>query len=53
MVYFAVSGLDMLNALDQIDAARKKEIIDWVYALQVEPSMNGLSFFLQKFEVGP
>ncbi|CAH0385452.1 unnamed protein product [Bemisia tabaci] len=53
VVYFAVSGLDMLNALDQIDAARKKEIIDWVYALQVEPSMNDGDINLCGFQNAP
>lgn len=35
LAYFVVSALDILNALDQVDA---KWIMDWVYHLQVLPS---------------
>lgn len=35
LAYFVVSGLDILNALDQVDANR---IMNWVYHLQVLPS---------------
>jgi geranylgeranyl transferase type-1 subunit beta len=35
LAYFVVSGLDILKALDQVDA---KRIINWVYHLQVLPS---------------
>lgn len=35
LAYFVVSALDILNALDQVDA---KRIMDWVYHLQVLPS---------------
>lgn len=35
LLYFAISGLDILGALDKID--NKQRIIDWVYALQVLP----------------
>jgi len=35
LLYFAISGLDILGALDKVD--NKQRIIDWVYALQVLP----------------
>jgi len=35
LLYFTISGLDILGALDKID--NKQRIIDWVYALQVLP----------------
>ncbi|KAG0575744.1 hypothetical protein KC19_5G027400 [Ceratodon purpureus] len=34
LAYFAVSALDLLNALDQVPVA---DVIDWVYSLQVLP----------------
>lgn len=34
LAYFAVSALDLLNALDQVPAV---DVIDWVYSLQVLP----------------
>ena len=37
-VFFCVSGLDLLDALDTLDAERRKAIIDWIYAMQVLPS---------------
>eukprot|EP00249_Psilotum_nudum_P009441 c21940_g1_i3 orf=279-1352(-) len=37
LAYFAVSGLDILNAIDRIDA---DQIIDWVYAAQVLPTQK-------------
>lgn len=41
MAFFAISGLDMLNALDVLDE-RKQDIIDWIYRLQVNPRDVGL-----------
>nr|CAI5848524.1 unnamed protein product [Callosobruchus analis] len=35
LMYFAVGGLDILNALDSITDARKQSIIDWIYSLQI------------------
>ncbi|XP_057813740.2 geranylgeranyl transferase type-1 subunit beta [Cryptomeria japonica] len=35
LAYFAISGLDILNALDQVDA---KKVTNWVYHLQILPS---------------
>lgn len=39
VAYFAVSGLDLLNALDTIDD--RKSIIEWIYSLQVFPNRKG------------
>jgi hypothetical protein len=36
LLYFCVSGLDILNALDTI--TNKEEIIKWVYSLQIVPN---------------
>ena len=41
VAFFAISGLDMLNALDVIDKV-KAHIIDWIYALQVLPDASGM-----------
>lgn len=38
LLYFTVSGLDILGALDKIE--NPKAIIDWVYSLQVLPSSS-------------
>lgn len=34
--YFAFSGLDLLNSLDEIDEEAKLQAIDWIYGLQVQ-----------------
>lgn len=36
MLYFAVSGIDLLNSLDQLRPGRD-EIIDWIYLMQIRP----------------
>ncbi|KAG5310021.1 PGTB1 transferase, partial [Acromyrmex insinuator] len=36
IAYFAFSGLDLLNSLDEISEQAKSEAIDWIYGLQVE-----------------
>lgn len=38
VAYFAVSGLDLLNALDTIES--KQRIIEWIYSLQVLPNSD-------------
>lgn len=36
LVFFTISGLDLLGTLDRkISPEQKKEIIDWIYSLQV------------------
>jgi prenyltransferase beta subunit len=37
IAFFAISGLDILNALDVLDDKKKEHIIDWIYRLQVVP----------------
>ncbi|XP_064474603.1 geranylgeranyl transferase type-1 subunit beta-like [Ornithodoros turicata] len=39
IAYFAISGLDLLNALDTLED--KEDIIEWIYSLQVLPSPDG------------
>ncbi|KAK3096764.1 hypothetical protein FSP39_003019 [Pinctada imbricata] len=36
IAYFALSGLDMLGALDKLDNQRK-DIVEWIYSLQLLP----------------
>jgi geranylgeranyl transferase type-1 subunit beta len=38
LLYFTISGLDILGALDKVD--NKERIIDWIYSLQVLPSAD-------------
>jgi len=40
IAFFALSGLDLLNALDKIENERQS-IIDWIYSLQVLPDQQG------------
>ena len=49
IAFFALSGLDVLNALDRVTEPNKKEIVDWIYSLQVIPDKAGepLSFSLK------
>ena len=45
IIFFAISGLDVLGSLEQsIKEDRKKEIIDWIYSLQVETGFLGSTF---------
>jgi len=39
ILFFALSGLDLLNALDKIENDKNK-IIDWIYSLQILPDEN-------------
>jgi len=43
IAFFAISGLDMLNALDAVDSV-KADIIDWIYAFQILPDAKGMAF---------
>lgn len=36
LLFFCLSGLDVLNSLD-LTESKKKEIIDWIYAQQILP----------------
>lgn len=38
VLFFALSGLDILNALDEISDKEKLQIINWIYSLQVSSS---------------
>ena len=39
ILFFCISGLDLLNKLDILDD-RKSEIIDWIYSQQILPNSN-------------
>lgn len=47
LLYFAVSGLDVLGALDKIE--NKSRIIDWIYSLQVLPPAGQTGMIHQSF----
>ncbi|KAG8335944.1 Geranylgeranyl transferase type-1 subunit beta [Homalodisca vitripennis] len=38
IAFFAISGLDILNGVDELSAVKKKEICDWIYSLQILPN---------------
>lgn len=48
LAFFAVSGLDVLNALGEIDKDKDK-IIEWIYSLQVLPNAEGTYFYIYHY----
>ena len=38
--FFAISGLDLLDALHEIQT-NKSKMVDWIYSLQILPDKNG------------
>jgi len=46
VAFFAISGLDMLNALDTIDGV-KANIIEWIYAFQILPDVRGKVYLFE------
>ena len=44
MLFFALSGLDIMNALDITDKV-KEDIVNWLYAQQILPSNDGMDDF--------
>lgn len=40
ILYFALIGLDILDGLDSLSEDHKKDIIEWVYRLQLVPNEN-------------
>ncbi|KAK3788326.1 hypothetical protein RRG08_025057 [Elysia crispata] len=40
VAYFAISGLDLLGSLSDIED-EKENIIDWIYSLQIQPNESG------------
>ncbi|KAJ8940949.1 hypothetical protein NQ318_010150 [Aromia moschata] len=45
LMYFALSGLDILNEIDNIPPERKRSIIEWIYSLQVVNEEEQVSGF--------
>lgn len=41
LLFFVISGLDLLGALDDISSKQREDIIEWIYAQQVVPSEDG------------
>ena len=52
ILFFAISGLDVLGSLEKsLNEERKREIVDWIYSLQVETGFLGSTFLkIPKFE---
>ena len=45
ILFFAISGLDVLGSLEKsLNEERKREIVDWIYSLQVETGFLGSTF---------
>ena len=45
IAYFALSGLDLLGELHEIEKD-KTDIIEWIYSLQVLPNSSGMQLSL-------
>ena len=45
VAFFALSGLDMLEATDVIKN-ELKEMVDWIYSLQILPNKDGIFLIL-------
>jgi len=43
LLFFAVSGLDILDSLGILSAEEKEEIVEWIYAQQIPPAEDGTS----------
>ena len=41
LMFFAVSGLDILNSLDSLSPKLKEEIVEWIYSQQITPNAEG------------
>lgn len=37
VLYFALSGLDLLDGLSELDKEERQHIINWIYSLQILP----------------
>ena len=40
ILFFALSGLDILGGIEEISSDRRKETIEWIYAQQIIPKGN-------------
>lgn len=51
LLFFAISGLDLLNHLDDLTDETKKDIIEWIYLQQLHPSSDTSNPTLGKPEI--
>lgn len=35
IAFFAISGLDVLGAIEELSEEKRRNLIDWIYSLQV------------------
>lgn len=47
IAYFSISGLDVLNVLNELSSEDKDNIIRWLYSLQVVDNEGDLIFFVK------
>lgn len=50
IAFFALSGLDVLDALDVVD---KSALIEWIYSLQVLPTEDSKCVVLSELSLRP
>ncbi|KAK7083123.1 Geranylgeranyl transferase type-1 subunit beta [Halocaridina rubra] len=43
VLFFTLSGLDLLDALDELGENERKNIIDWIYSLQIIPLKSSVT----------
>lgn len=41
IAFFAISGLDVLNSLNSLSTKMTKDLIEWIYSLQIVPESEG------------
>lgn len=46
LTFFALSGLDLLDAVDRIPPEVRSGLVDWIYMHQLEPEHGGVLDFL-------
>ena len=45
VLFFALSGLDLMNAIDELEDSEKEGIIEWIYSLQIVPANDSGMIF--------
>lgn len=47
ILFYVLSGLDLLDALDELDCEQKSIIIEWIYKQQIHPEEQNDELFYQ------
>ncbi|UXI14418.1 geranylgeranyl transferase type-1 subunit beta [Sarcoptes scabiei] len=52
ILFYVLSGLDLLDALDELDCEQKSIIIEWIYKQQIHPEEQNDELFYQNGHYG-